>query len=59
MQDKEINQIRQMVINGLYAVCIINGYDKEIFLKLKEKQNELFDNYIENEKIARLLGQKK
>ena len=48
MDKQEIERVREMVIFGLYRVCLVNGYDSVTFGKLKDEQNRLFDNYISN-----------
>ena len=48
MDKEEIERIRSMVIHGVYKVCIMNGYDSTMFVKFKEEQNKLFDNFINN-----------
>lgn len=48
MDKQEIESIRNMVISGLYRVCLINGYGSTVFSMLKNEQNRLFENYMCN-----------
>lgn len=52
-ENQKIELIRKMVVNGLYRVCLVEGYRPEVFAKLKEEQNRLFDNYIHNQALIR------
>ena len=51
MDKEEIERVRSMVTFGLYKVCLVNGYNSEMFGKFKEEQNRLFDNYISNRSL--------
>lgn len=51
MDKQEIESIRRMVAFGLYKVCLMNGYNSAMFIKFKEEQNKLFDNYILNRSL--------
>lgn len=48
MDKQQIDQIRQMVIHGLYSVTLKNGYRPDVFAAFKAEQNRLFDNYEAN-----------
>lgn len=51
MDKQEIELIKNMVVHGIYKVCIINGYDSTMFKKFKKEQERIFDNYILNKSI--------
>ena len=48
MDKQQIDQIRKMVIHGLYSVTLKNGYQPDVFAAFKAEQNRLFDNYEAN-----------
>lgn len=48
IEKERIDQIRKMVVHGLYSVTLKNGYRPEVFSAFKEEQNRLFDNYKAN-----------
>lgn len=45
---QQTDQIRKMVIHGLYSVTLKNGYQPDVFAAFKAEQNRLFDNYEAN-----------
>ena len=51
MDKQEIELIKNMVVHGIYKVCIINGYNSTMFKKFKKEQERIFDNYILNKSI--------
>ena len=50
IENQEIDDIRDMVIAGLYKVCLTKGFSPDVFSELKAEQTRLFDNYMANRK---------
>lgn len=51
LDKQQLDKIRGMVIHGLYAVTLKNGYDMRVFADMKREQNRLFDNFEKNMKL--------
>lgn len=51
MTKQELEQIREMVIHGLYRTSIVNNYSTRTFTAYKEEQVRLFDQYVENSEL--------
>ena len=45
MDTNELEAIKKMVIHGLYAVTLRNGYTADVFAAFKAEQERLFSNY--------------